>query len=145
MLYVLYVISCKNHPELAYQGGQEPIVHLEADLRSVLEWANTNKYRWAFTLSNAGAVYAQFRKRRDEFDQVSWPAVNPRDFRPAHIKEGKQAEFLLKGFFPWDLVERIGVHSGAARLCRPKREVHTRWISTPPTVSYAGSRASGAS
>ena len=29
---MLYVIYKANHPELAYRGGQEPIVHLEADL-----------------------------------------------------------------------------------------------------------------
>ena len=26
---MLYVIHCANHPELAYRGGQQPIVHLE--------------------------------------------------------------------------------------------------------------------
>lgn len=31
---MLYVIHCANHPELIYRGGQEPIVHLEADLYS---------------------------------------------------------------------------------------------------------------
>ncbi len=30
---MLYVIYMKNHSELAYRGGQGPIVHLEADLR----------------------------------------------------------------------------------------------------------------
>jgi len=27
------------------------------------------------------------------------------------IKEGKQAEFLVEDYFPWTLVERIGVRS----------------------------------
>jgi hypothetical protein len=40
---------------------------------------------------------------------VNWPAVAALDFRPADVKEGKQAEFLVEDSFPWDLVERIGV------------------------------------
>ena len=39
---MLYVIRCANHPELAYRGGQEPIVHLEADLPAVVQWAGAN-------------------------------------------------------------------------------------------------------
>ena len=37
--------------ELAYRGGQGPIVHLEADLRDSVAWADQNRSRWAFTLS----------------------------------------------------------------------------------------------
>ena len=31
---MLYVIHCANHPELAYRGGQQPIVHLDANSNS---------------------------------------------------------------------------------------------------------------
>ena len=48
---MLFVIHCANHPELDYRGGQEPIVHLEADLRQTVIWANANSVRWAFSLS----------------------------------------------------------------------------------------------
>ncbi|WP_257388976.1 DUF4433 domain-containing protein [Tahibacter caeni] len=37
MLFLLYRA---NHPELTYHGGQEPIVHLEADLYDAVDWAN---------------------------------------------------------------------------------------------------------
>lgn len=33
---MLFVIHRANHPDLAYQGGQQPIVHLEADLHQVV-------------------------------------------------------------------------------------------------------------
>ena len=33
---MLYVTHRANHPELAYRGGQGPIVHLEADLGKVV-------------------------------------------------------------------------------------------------------------
>ena len=36
MLYVIYM----RNPELAYREGQGPIIHLEADLRQVVAWAD---------------------------------------------------------------------------------------------------------
>jgi ssDNA thymidine ADP-ribosyltransferase, DarT len=108
---MLFVIHCANHPELAYRGGQEPIVHLEADLHEVIAWANANGRRWAVALSNAGAAYTQFRSSVDQLHEVNWPAVAATDFRTSEIKEGKQAEFLVHESFPWELVRRIGVLS----------------------------------
>ena len=58
---MLYLIYRGNHPELAYKGGQEPIVHMEADLHGVVAWANGESRQWAFSLSNAGAIYTLFR------------------------------------------------------------------------------------
>ena len=110
---MLYVIHCANHPELAYRGGQQPIVHLEADLQQAVQWAAMNGLRWAFSLSNAGAYYTQFRSELDQLGEVNWDAVAATDFRPADVKEAKQAEFLVQDSFPWHLVERIGVHSQA--------------------------------
>jgi len=134
---MLFVIHCANHPELTYREGQGPIVHLEADLYEVIRWADANGSRWAFSLSNAGARYTEFRSRADELDQLDWGAIAARDFRDAQVKEGKQAEFLLYERFPFDLVSRIGVRSagvqaraaaavaGAAR--RPPIEVRPEW------------------
>ena len=64
-----------------------------------------------WTLSNASASYTQFRSSLADLGEVDWPAVASYDFRSAEMKEGKQAEFLLHGSFPWSLVSRIGVHS----------------------------------
>ena len=57
---MLYVIYRQNHPDLAYKDGQGPVVHLEADLHEVVEWADGVNRRWAFSLSNAGAFYTTF-------------------------------------------------------------------------------------
>lgn len=106
---MLYVISRANHPQLAYHGGQSPIVHLEADLHSTVEWAEENDLRWAFTLSNAGAYYFEDRAGLEYLDEIDWDAVAARDWR--QCKEGKQAEFLVEDRFSWELVSRIGVQS----------------------------------
>jgi ssDNA thymidine ADP-ribosyltransferase, DarT len=59
------------------------------------------------------------------------------DFRRAEVKEGKQAEFLVYGPFPFDLVDRIGVRSARvqgmaeaavdAMARRPRIEVRPEW------------------
>ena len=40
---MLYVIHMTNHPELTFRGGQDEIVHLEADLRETIAAADANK------------------------------------------------------------------------------------------------------
>lgn len=134
---MLYLLHMGNHPGLTYKGGQEPIVHLEADLGETIAWANTNGRRWAFSLSNAGARYTQFRNDPAQLDQVNWPAIANRDFRSSDVKEGKQAEFLLHHSFPWSLVRRVGVRSLAigqqvtgeiaASWHRPGVEIQPSW------------------
>lgn len=106
---MLYLIYQGNHPELDYRGGQAPIIHLEADLQAVVAWAKQQPRRWAFTLSNAGSRFFEDRCDLAQLDEIDWNAVRADDWRPC--KEGKQAEFLLEQSFPWELVERIGVHS----------------------------------
>jgi ssDNA thymidine ADP-ribosyltransferase, DarT len=134
---MLYLICMANHPGLTYRGGQEPIMHLEADLRETVAWAEGEGCRWAFSLSNAGAYYTEFRHRLDQLGEVNWTAVAATDFRDAAVKEGKQAEFLLHGFFPWRLVRRVGVLSRpvygvvvnalAGREHRPAVEICREW------------------
>lgn len=113
---MLFVIHYANAPELAYKGGQDPIIHLEADLHSVITAADNAQRRWAISLSNAGAAYSEFRAGRNHLSEIDWAAVENRDFRSPTVKEGKQAEFLVKQSFPWRLVSRIGVRtSGMAQ------------------------------
>jgi len=106
---MLYMISRQNHPELQYKGGQEPIVHLEADLKKVVNWAEKNNKRWAFTLSNAGAYYFEDRASLQNINELDWNAINSTSWH--ECREKKQAEFLIEEKFPWNLVDRIGIYS----------------------------------
>lgn len=112
MLYLLYR---GNHPDLSYSDGQDPIIHLEADLRQTVNWADQNHQRWAFTLSNAGSLYFEDRCDLRYLDQIDWNSVLATKWGgpdvPPTVKEGKQAEFLVEDSFPWKLVSRIGVRS----------------------------------
>ncbi|MFG0410278.1 DUF4433 domain-containing protein [Pseudomonas sp. FYR_11] len=121
MLFLIY----RQSQELAYRGGQGPIVHLEADLHAAVQWANVQARRWAFTLSNAGAYYFEDRADLTRLNEIDWNAVQARDWRQR--KEGKQAEFLLEYSFPWHLVERIGVQS---------RQIYTQVANVLPAQGH---------
>lgn len=107
MLYLIY----RQNPELTYRGGQDPIIHLEADLHATVAWANAQARRWAFSLSNAGSYYFEDRADLARLGEINWDAVQANNWQ--QCKEAKQAEFLLENSFPWHLVERIGVSSRA--------------------------------
>jgi hypothetical protein len=138
---MLYVISRRDHPELAYRDGQEPVVHLELDLRRTVAWAEANDRRWAFTLSNAGAYYFEDRANLADLDDINWNAVQTNRWAgqgiDRSVKEGKQAEFLVENSLPWELVDRVAVHSqsyvarAAAAIARgahrPTLEIKRDW------------------
>ena len=106
---MLYVIHKANHPELAYRGGQEPIVHLEADLRETVKWANANERRWAFTASNAGSRYFDDYSDLRSLNNLDWDAINANSWM--NCQDEKQAEFLVEESFPWKLIRRVGAQS----------------------------------
>lgn len=109
---MLYLLHKANHAELSYRGGQESIVHLELDMHAVIEWATMNGVRWAFTPRNAAARYnMEFFASTDHLDKIDWAAVAATDW--AGVKEPKQAEFLVHGRLPWELVSAVGVCSQA--------------------------------
>ena len=105
MLYMIY----KKNSELTYNGGQGAIIHLEADLRQTVAWAQEHNRRWAFTRSNAGSKYFEDRCNLAQLGELDWDAVQAWDWKLC--RESKQAEFLLEHQFPWKLVSRIGVQS----------------------------------
>lgn len=106
---MLYLIHRANHEALTYRGGQEPIVHLEANLNEAVVWAKLNQRMWAFTTSNASSFYFQEYSDLSRLEEIDWNAVRARDWRDC--KEKKQAEFLVEHSFPWTLIRRIGVQS----------------------------------
>lgn len=106
---MLYVIYCGNHSQMSFADGQTRVVHLEADLHEVVQWVATSRSRWAFSLSNASAAYAEFRNTTAALSELDWQAIQAKDWRSC--REAKQAEFLVHTGFPWHLFRRIGVHS----------------------------------
>jgi hypothetical protein len=117
---MLFLIHCANHPDLAYRGGQDPVLHLEGKLHAVVEWAEAHARRWAFTLSNAASAYCEDRCDLGQLGEINWAAVGAtigsgRGVDP-FFKDGKQAECLVEGSLPWELIDRIGVRTSTMRL-----------------------------
>jgi hypothetical protein len=106
---MLFLLHKGNHPDLDYRGGQEPIVHLQADLNDTIRWAKENDVDWAFSDGNAGARYPNFYNRKSHLNRLEWDAIANPDFRDPMVKEAKQSEFLVFESFPLELVEKIGV------------------------------------
>ena len=106
MLYMFYM---NNHPDIVYRGGQEPIIHLMADLRAAVKWAEQSGLRWAFTNSNAGSYYFDDYADLADLNKIDWESVNAKHWSGRQDK--KQAEFLIENRFPWELIEGIGVYS----------------------------------
>jgi hypothetical protein len=106
---MLYILHRGNHPDVKYTEGQQPIIHLEADLRAVVKWADDNKRRWAFSDRNAGTRYAVFFNAIESLQSLNWEAIESNQWSNPAIREAKQAEFLVHTSFPWQLVERVAV------------------------------------
>ena len=138
---MLYLIYRANHPDLTYRGGQESIIHLEADLYEAVDWIERSGERWAFTLSNAGALYFEDRCDLAQLSEINWDAVQATQWSGPSIsslvQEGKQAEFLAEKCFPLELIERVGVFSKEIAMratnaitdatFRPKIEIRRDW------------------
>jgi hypothetical protein len=107
---MLYMINMRNDG-LEWKGGQAAIVHLQADLYDTVAWAEAQQKRWAFTLSNAASGYFEDRCDLARLTELNWDAIGARVW--VDCRSEKQAEFLIEDFFPWSLVEQIGVHSEA--------------------------------
>lgn len=106
MLYVLYR---GNNWNLEYEDGQEKIIHLEADLFKVIDWAERNNKRWVFTDSNAGSKYFYDYNSINDLEKLDWDAIFAEDWSISEIKEKKQSEFLCENSVAWKLIDRIGV------------------------------------
>ena len=116
---MLYVVHKANASGLTYRGGQEAIVHLEADLHGAVVWADGQNRRWAFTTSNAGSSYFDDYADLANLDEIDWDAVRAHwwagDGVDETVRHSKQAEFLVEWSFPWGLIGRIGVYSRSIR------------------------------
>lgn len=76
---MLYVINCRNNPDLQYSNGQDDIIHLEFNLQEILDWAKNNNLRACFTTSNASSSYfddySDFSKIIETLDWVAYSKV----------------------------------------------------------------------
>lgn len=97
-----------------YQGGQTAVLHLVSSAQSVA----SNGHQFAFSDGHAEISFSAFSNQLGALQQlVDW-AVMPLQYwndTPADPdrKRRRQAEFLVHQFFPWTLVDSIGVYDQA--------------------------------
>jgi hypothetical protein len=134
---MLFMIYKRNHPNLEYTGGQDPVIHLEFDLKTVANWADGQIRRWAITKGNAGSRYFEDSGSLESLNELNWPAIQARQWNDPAVREHKQSEFLVEEKVAWHLVERIGVQNQGTRerveaivaSCRhrPPVEIQSSW------------------
>jgi hypothetical protein len=101
MLYVVH----QGHQD--YRGGQAEIVHLVTRVSRAV----ANGRLWAFTDRHAELGHALYYETATDLDKVSWQVMSERYW--IDVKEERQAEFLVKEFFPWDAILGIAVMTQA--------------------------------
>lgn len=104
---MLYLMERSNNPDLTYQGGQSPIIHLQADLHKTVQWAEKKNLRWAFTLGNAGSRHFEDRANVGQLHELPWNEIQTHHWQ--QCKDEKQSEFLVEKGVAWSLIECIGV------------------------------------
>ena len=110
---MLYTIHMGNVP--AYRDGQANILHLVGSAEAVSQ-ANLP---FVFTDGHAVVQISLFYNDLKDINEVDWKVVNSWSWHDTPTDNDrlrrKQAEFLVKGFFPFSLVEEVGVYSAAIK------------------------------
>ncbi len=99
-----------------YVGGQSEVVHLASTVEAVAE----AKLAWVFTEGHAEIRFTGFFNDLGDLDKIDWGVMRGRywydtDNDPDR-KRRRQAEFLVRDFFPWALISHIGVCNRNAEL-----------------------------
>ena len=110
---MLYTIHMGNVP--AYRDGQANILHLVSSAEAVSQ-ANLP---FVFSDGHAVVQISLFYNDLQRLNEVDWKVVNSWSWHDTLTDNDrlrrKQAEFLVKGFFPFSLVQEIGVINQAMR------------------------------
>jgi hypothetical protein len=97
MLFAIH----KGHQD--YQGGQEEVIHLLSRVSLAVGLGKP----WAFTDRHAELAHALHFDDLSQLDEVPWEIMEQTYWQDA--KEERQAEFLVRDFFPWSAIVGIGV------------------------------------
>lgn len=96
------------------KDGEDKIIHLVADLATVVRHANANSVRWVLTQMNATNMLARDYADLDQLHQLDWDTIRSKWWKDK--MELKAAEFLVEARFPTRLIELIGVKSEGVGL-----------------------------
>jgi ssDNA thymidine ADP-ribosyltransferase, DarT len=107
---MLFPIS-RGHGD--YVGGQEAIVHLVSTVRTAIAAGRP----WAFTDRHAELGHALHYDDLGNLGEVPWHVMNLTYWQ--EVREERQAEFLVREFFPWtSILEVAAMTQGTADRVR---------------------------
>ncbi len=118
-----------------YSEGQGAVLHLVSSVETILKAG----LDYVFSDGHAELVISRFYKDPSDLDKVDWDVMKSRYWNDTEDdtdrKRRRQAEFLVSNFFPWNLVERIGVINGET-----KKEVESiiSTVAYKPVVEICG-------
>ena len=96
-----------------YTAGQQPVIYLCSSTEAV----DAAKLRWVFTEGHADMGYTDFFDDFENLEKIDWKLMTAKYWNaipedPDRSRR-RQAEFLVKTFFPWKLVKQIAVYGNA--------------------------------
>ena len=116
---MLFAISKGNVPE--YQDGQDPLVYLVTDIRSIVEAGRP----WVFSDGNCASAITEYSDDLADLAEgtdslVDWAIMRERYWAdtmedPDRMRR-RMAEFLVHEFVPWSVVKTIAVRTQAISL-----------------------------
>ncbi len=96
-----------------YAGGQRGVVHLVSSCEAIRD----DGLRFVFTDGHAVKRFTSQFDNLDQLNEIDWPLMKATYWHDTDEdndrKRRRQAEFLVRNFVPWTLVERLVVMDGA--------------------------------
>jgi len=104
---MLYTINQGNVPN--YTQGQAALIHLVSDVEDI----DARGLDFVFTDGHAVMQFTDFFDDLDYLGAIDWDVMESRYWSDTNEdndrKRRRQAEFLVRNFFPWELITEIGV------------------------------------
>jgi len=126
-----------------YRGTQREIIYLVTSIEKILE----SDCIWCFTDGHAVEAITSYFDNLDYLSKIDWEVIAAWDYRPTSgdpdRERKKQAEFLVKGYVPWDCIESIIVKDDKMLDCvheiikssnsphRPTININRNWYYNP--------------
>ena len=105
---MLYTINRGNVPN--YTQGQEAVIHLVSHVEDIDARGDLD---FVFTDGHAIMEFTTFFDDLNYLDNIDWDVMRLRYWRDTNEdndrKRRRQAEFLVRNIFPWELITEIGV------------------------------------
>jgi hypothetical protein len=110
---MLFAIKCGN--VAGYTQGQGPVLHLVPTVQAVAAAG----LPFAFTNGHGIMGLTDFFDNLADLDEVDWPLMTAKWWNDTQ-EDGdrsrrRQAEFLVHQFFPWNLVQEIGLSNNKVK------------------------------